>query len=207
MTAPDRLTAVFAGDSITDAGRLADPEGLGQGYVRLIAARIAAAGAPIDVVNAGIGGNRVVDLAARWQADVLDAAPDVLTVLIGVNDMWRRYDSDDPTSATAFEAGYSALLEAARRNDVRRLALMEPFLVPIDAEQERWRVEDLDEKIAVTRDLARRFDATLIELDPLLNAAAADAGPRAIAEDGVHPTEAGHELIARVWWDRVGARL
>jgi acyl-CoA thioesterase I len=203
MPMTDPLTALFAGDSITDADRLSDPAALGRGYVRLIAEIAAGRADPLRVVNAGVSGDRVVDLAARWQSDVIDERPDILTVLIGVNDTWRRYDSGDPTSAVAFERGYAELLDAALTSGIQRLVLMEPFLIPIDAAQEQWRTEDLDAKIAATRALAERFDATLIGLDGLLNDAARQDGSTAIAADGVHPTDVGHELIARAWWEAI----
>lgn len=186
-------TYVFAGDSITDAGRREDADSLGDGYVRLIANATSE-----RVVNAGISGDRVRDLRRRWDADVLALSPDVVTVLVGINDTWRRYDSGDPTSAELFRVDYDAILSAAAAGGAS-LILMEPFLVPISAEQRSWRAEDLEEKIAVTRELARRHGARLVPLDGLLAEAARLQGAAAIAEDGVHPTAAGHALIAAAW--------
>lgn len=201
-----RRTIVFAGDSITDAGRREDPARLGDGYVRLIADRLDGTG--VRVVNAGISGDRVRELAVRWDEDVLARHPDVVTVLIGVNDMWRRYDQDDPTSAAEFRAGYDALLATLTdRGEGASLILMEPFLVPVSDEQRAWREEDLDEKIAVTRDLARAHGAVLVGLDAVLAAAARERGPEAIAGDGVHPTPYGHGIIADQWWQAAAPLL
>ncbi|MGU3644626.1 GDSL-type esterase/lipase family protein [Microbacterium sp. C23T] len=192
---PHSTTLVFAGDSITDAGRdRADATSLGDGYVRLIAEAV---GEGAVVVNKGISGDRAVDLAARWD-DVLAAEPTVLTVYVGVNDMWRRFDSDDPTSVEDFESTVTALLEAARAAGVERFLLVEPFFVPVSDGQAAW-LEDLDPKRAAVRRLAERFDATLVELHDGVGAAAAEHGPGAIAPDGVHPTPQGAAIIADAW--------
>ncbi|MFB7891982.1 SGNH/GDSL hydrolase family protein [Microbacterium sp. NPDC056044] len=192
---PRSTTLVFAGDSITDSGRdRADAASLGDGYVRLIAEAL---GAEAAVVNKGISGNRAVDLAARWD-DVLAAEPTVLTVYIGVNDMWRRFDDDDPTSAEDFEATVAALLEAARDAGVARILLIEPYFVPVSDRQAAW-LDDLDPKRAAVRRLAERFDATLVELHDSVGAAAAQHGAAAIVPDGVHPTPQGSALIADAW--------
>jgi lysophospholipase L1-like esterase len=187
---------LFIGDSVTDCGRRDDPDGLGFGYVRMLAEHPSLAGA--EVINRGISGNRVVDLAARWQADVLDLRPDVVTVLIGINETWRRYDSADPTSTSDYERGYSELLATL---DGPTLILMEPFVLPVTAEQESWHPDDLDEKIAVMHELAREFGAHLVPLDVALTARAVGETAAALADDGVHPTARGHELIADLWLD------
>ena len=187
MTAP---TIVFAGDSVTDAGRRSDPSGLGDGYVRLLAENPALAG--VRVVNAGVAGDRVRDLRARWQADVAVHAPAVVSVLIGVNDMWRRFDDDDPTTPADFERDYRAILDA---DGYTRLVLIEPFLLPVREEQTTWRA-DLEEKIAVVHALAAEFGALLIPADRELRARDENA---ALAGDGVHPTAIGHRALAELW--------
>lgn len=201
---------VFAGDSITDAGRdRGDDRSLGDGYVALLAGELGAAGATgadstraepaqgagLVVVNRGIAGDRAVDLERRWERDVLAERPDVLTVYVGVNDMWRRYDSDDPTSAADFEATYRRLLAPVR---AQRLLLVEPYFVPVRPEQEAW-LADLDEKRAVVARLADESGAQLVALHGTVTRAAAEAGAAAIVPDGVHPTPAGSRLIADAW--------
>ncbi|HET6297189.1 MAG TPA: SGNH/GDSL hydrolase family protein [Kribbella sp.] len=193
-----RRTVVFAGDSVTDCGRRADPEGLGDGYVRDLFDDLGA-GRP-RIVNAGISGNRAVDLRARWQTDVLAHEPDLVSVLIGINDTWRRYDEDDPTSTEDFEAAYRACLEPVRA----RLVLVEPFLLAVKDEQRSWR-EDLDPKIEVVRRLAREYDAILVPADVEFTRQAAVVGATTLADDGVHPTSAGHRLLADLWRRTVSA--
>jgi acyl-CoA thioesterase I len=135
---------------------------------------------------------------------VLAHDPGILTILVGVNDMWRRYDAGTPMTADEFETNYVAVLEQARdRLSLQKLVIMEPFLVPVTEEQSRWHEEDLNAKIAVARDLAGRFDAELIRLNDLFTQAAAADGPMSVIDDGVHPSAGGHELIAQTWWAAV----
>ena len=194
MTGP----IVFIGDSVTDCGRREDaPDFLGDGYVRIIAERLPEQ----QVINVGISGNRVIDLRDRWHIDVVEQKPDILSVYVGINDTWRRYDENDPTSAASFEADYRACL--ADLGGASRLILVEPFVLPVNDEQEHWH-EDLDEKRAVVARLATEFAAGFVPLQSLLAAAAEDHGAAALAADGVHPTELGHRLIADAWLEVAG---
>ncbi|MGW5358711.1 SGNH/GDSL hydrolase family protein [Actinopolymorpha pittospori] len=192
---------LFIGDSITDAGRdRTDPDDLGRGYPRLVAATYAEAhpGDGVRFLNRGISGNRVRDLRARWEPDCLDLAPDVVSVMIGINDTWRRYDRADATSAEDFAADYERILALTTDRLTARLVLVEPFLLPVRPGQDSWR-EDLDPKIAVVRRLAREYAATLVPLDTIVTAAAANRDAAELAGDGVHPTMEGHALIAGTW--------
>lgn len=192
---------LFIGDSITDAGRdRIDPDDLGSGYPRLVAATYTEAhpGDGVRFLNRGISGNRVRDLRARWEVDCLDLAPDVVSVMIGINDTWRRYDSADATSAADFASDYERILALTTDRLTARLVLVEPFLLPVRPGQDAWR-EDLDPKIAVVRRLAREYDATLVPLDTVVTAAATTRDPATLAADGVHPTMEGHALIASCW--------
>jgi lysophospholipase L1-like esterase len=193
-------TIVFIGDSITDAGRRDDPQGLGHGYVRLVADELAARGDDRTIVNTGISGDRAVDLRSRWEVDALDHEPELLSIYVGINDTWRRYDADSPTTADEFAATYWTLLDDAQTRLAPRMILVEPFVVPVTHEQERWGAEDLDAKRAVVAELATQFGAGFVPLQSLLTAAATqNGGPAAIAADGVHPTELGSRIIAGAW--------
>lgn len=200
-------TVLFQGDSITDAGRTTDPgHPLGRGYARLAAdlIRIARPESDITFINRGISGDRTSDLRARWREDAVDLEPDVVSVLIGVNDTWRRYDSGDVTPLSSYEDDYRTMLTQIREGSDAQLILVEPFLVPVTAEQWAWR-EDLDPRIHVVRRLSEEFDATLLAADGLLNQAArASGGAGHIAGDGVHPTPLGHAVLAEAWTALVG---
>ncbi|MFJ4623857.1 GDSL-type esterase/lipase family protein [Streptomyces sp. NPDC088812] len=196
---PSSARLVFQGDSITAAGRDTDDDrSLGHGYVAAVAETLIATGSAPDVLNRGISGHRAADLRARWDRDAVQLKPDVLSVLVGINDTWRRYDSQDPTSTADYERDYRALLLPFRDGGTR-LVLIEPFLVPVRPEQWEWRA-DLDPRIQVVRRLAAEFDAQLLAADGLLNQAAREAGdPTAIADDGVHLTALGHARLAAEW--------
>jgi lysophospholipase L1-like esterase len=187
-----RRTLVFAGDSVTDCGRRTDPDGLGDGYVRTLYDDLGPRRPRI--INAGISGNRAVDLAGRWSADVLAHGPSLVSILIGINDTWRRYDEDDPTTAESFEESYRAMLDAL----TCPVILVEPFLLPVKDGQEAWR-EDLDPKLDVVRKLAVEYGAILVPADVELNRQAVTVGAATLAHDGVHPTAAGHRAIADLW--------
>ncbi|PZG18165.1 SGNH/GDSL hydrolase family protein [Nonomuraea aridisoli] len=191
-------TIVFAGDSVTDCGRREDPRRLGDGYVRLLADAHPGA----RILNRGVSGDRVRDLRARWPRDVLDERPALVSILIGVNDTWRRYDSDDPTAVEAFESDYRAIVEPLAASGTR-LVFVEPFLLPVNEYQSRWR-EDLDPKIDAVHRLAAEFGGTLVAADAGLRArgSAADLAP-----DGVHPNIAGHLELARLWDKSAGGML
>ncbi|CAN5468278.1 SGNH/GDSL hydrolase family protein [soil metagenome] len=194
-------TIVFIGDSITDAGRRDDPDRhLGHGYVRLVAEELANRGDDRVVVNTGISGDRAVDLRARWERDALAHEPELLSIHVGVNDTWRRYDSDAPTSPEDFAATYRSLLADAQARQAPRFIMMEPYVLPVTSEQKRWGAEDLDAKRAVVASLATEYGAAFVRLQSILSdAAAQNGGAAAIAADGVHPTPLGSTLIAGAW--------
>lgn len=194
-------TIVFIGDSITDAGRRDDADGhLGHGYVRLVREQLTDRGDRRAIVNTGISGDRAVDLRARWERDALAHEPELLSIYVGINDTWRRYDNADPTSTDDFAVTYRELLDAAQERLAPRLILMEPFVVPVTSEQKRWGAEDLDAKRAVVARLAADYGAAFVPLQSILSAAAAQSGGNAaIAADGVHPTPLGSSLITGAW--------
>lgn len=209
MTILDRNAVVlFQGDSVTDCGRnYEDSKSLGTGYAYIIAAEMSRkfAGSQFTFLNRGVNGNRVVDLEERWQRDCLDLSPDYVSILIGINNTWRKYDSADPTSADAFYEGYRRLIQKAIKGGAKGIILLEPFVIPVNKEQTGW-YEDLGPKIQAVRELAKEFQTIYVPLDGLFQAASTATGPAYWAEDGVHPTPAGHSLIADAWMKAVLAK-
>jgi acyl-CoA thioesterase I len=202
-----QATVLFQGDSITDAGRSRDSDAdMGRGYAGMVAAWFSALYPDREVtfINRGIGGNRAKDLAARWQRDCLDLKPTWISILIGINDTWRRYDAGDPTPVEAYAAHFRVILEAVRDQAQAKLIILEPFLLPVPADRAGWRV-DLDPKITVARTLAREFNARYVPLDGLFAVAATQRRMDFWLPDGVHPSPAGHALIAQAWLRAVDA--
>ncbi len=200
---------LFQGDSITDTHRDRETDTLGTGYV-YIASSIFSSLYPekqVQFINRGISGNQVADLEARWDEDCLNLRPDVLSILIGINDCWRRYSRGLHTTTESYLQSYQNLLERLQEHSsTTKLILMEPFLVPALPEQEAWR-EDLDPKIQTVRELAREYGALYVPLDGLFAAACTRREPGFWAPDGVHPSPAGHALIARAWLQAVGVDI
>lgn len=191
---------LFFGDSITDAGRDRENKNcLGFGYPSIAAALFKSIypESGVEFLNRGISGDRARDLRKRLDEDCIDLRPDLLSVLIGINDTWRRYDSGDHTSCERFLEDYRYILTRAREAGMR-LLIMEPFLLHAAEGQALWR-EDLDPKISAVRALAREFGAALLPLDKIFSQKAAKTGAAFWAEDGVHPGGAGAALIARCW--------
>jgi len=199
-------TILFTGDSITDCGRVREnADHLGFGYAALTAAHLQArlASPQLKIFNRGISGNRACDLLQRIDPDLLALQHTVVSILIGVNDTWRRYDRKDPTEAKAFERDYRTLLEKIARHLKARVVLLEPFLLHVPEDRHAWR-EDLNPKIDVVRKLAVEFGAELLPLDGLFAQAATQAPASYWAGDGVHPSAAGHALIAETWLENAG---
>jgi len=198
---------LFYGDSITDCGRRQGMnEGLGCGYAAMAASLLRARYPEMNLQcsNLGISGNRAADLERRLADDVLAAKPTVVSIMIGINDTWRRYDSNDPSPIEAFEDCCRRIASTIRQELDARLVICEPFLLPIPEDRVAWR-EDLDPRIAAVRRVAMDFGATFVPLDGIFAAAACRQEPAYWAPDGVHPTPAGHALIAEAWLKAVGA--
>ena len=191
---------LFQGDSITDCGRdRGDKLSLGDGYVKKIAAFLRENHPDTDatVLNRGIGGNRVGDLAARWSEDCLLLKPKLLTILIGINDCWSS-----STTAEDYEKTYREIINRAYTAvPGLEIILMEPFFLPIlpPPDYQNWRRDNLDPKIHATRRIAMDLNCRLVPLDALFAQAAAEKGYAFLTGDGVHPTDEGHKLIADAW--------
>ncbi len=197
-------TVLFQGDSITDAGRTGSPDptvSLGGGYPYLIANLLSAAHPDwnLSFINRGVSGNRTLEMSARWKEDCLDLKPALLSVLIGINDTWRRYDENDPTSAEDYYNRLTAMLREAKEADPElKILLIEPFLLHVSAEREAFR-EDLNPKIMACRQAAMELADAYLPMDGIFAAACLHQKPAFWSADGVHPTPAGHALIAQKW--------
>ncbi len=202
---------LFQGDSITDMkwGRNEKDRNhyLGHSYVYLIASRLGVdmPAAQLDVYNRGKSGNRVEDLKARWQADAIDMTPDLLSILIGVNNVSRG------GGIASYEADYHTILSQSRQaNPDLRLVLLDPFVLASgrlldEAQWTKWRGA-VDKMGAIVSKLAREFDAVHVKTQELFDSAAVAVSPEHWLWDGVHPLPQGHELIARQWLQEVSNR-
>ncbi len=194
---------VMIGDSITEWGRPKPgaPDhatALGHGYVSLVASRLRERVPPpgVEVFNRGIGGHTVRDLAARWDADVIALRPQWLTVMIGINDVWRHFDPLRHAQAVPpdeYEQTLDTLLARARPQ-MRGLVLLTPFYVEPDrANPMRRRMDAFG---AIVAHLASRHTARFVDAQALMDGLLARARPEEVAHDRVHVGEAGHQALA-----------
>ncbi len=196
----DNSLLLFQGDSITDTGRTGSPDpdtSLGFGYPEKIAAKLAEQG--ISVINRGISGNRTWDLLKRWDKDCIDIQPDYFSLLIGVNDTWRRYDSGMITTAEEYEANMRQLLDRVVNETKAKIILLNIFLLDVTPDKAQMR-PDLVEKQEVISRLVKDYDVIFVDIQKKFDEMVADGTPMTdLSEDGVHPTDFGHEVIASEW--------
>ncbi|MCX6366371.1 MAG: SGNH/GDSL hydrolase family protein [Armatimonadetes bacterium] len=207
---------LFIGDSITDCGR-ARPVGeanpwnwgeIGNGYVRDVAATIGAAYPErgIRIRNVGSSGNTVRDLAARWKSDVTDLAPDWLSVMIGINDVWRQFDSPLAPERAVPLAEYSETLWSLchrTRPKLKGLVLMTPYV--IDANLHDPMRQRMDEYGAAVQEIADEFEAVFVDTQAAFDALLEHNHPASVAWDRIHPGPVGHMTIAHAFLQGIGA--
>lgn len=197
-------TLLFIGDSITDAGRREYfGANLGQGYVNMVASQLFRQYIPLqlNIINKGVGGDRLSDLIQRWDIDCLNLKPDVVSIQIGINDIWHRLSANLPLTDTIiqqFKDNYTFLLKSLKERDIQ-IVLMEPYVLPYPEDRNEWRPY-VAKMSKIIQELAEEYDATLVQLDKELNQAGENLCYEAITGvDGVHPTSLGHAFIADCW--------
>jgi len=203
---------LFQGDSITDAGRTRDTEktsaannqpGLGTGYAWLAAAELLVDRSDdgLKIFNRGISGNKVFQLADRWQTDCLDFKPDVLSILIGVNDFWHTMEPKLNYQGTVeiYERDYLALIERTKKALPKvKLIVCEPFVLRCGAVKENW-FPEFDKYRAAAKRVAEKYKAAFVPFQSMFDTAVKYAPPEHWAKDGVHPSPAGAALMAHFW--------
>jgi lysophospholipase L1-like esterase len=207
---------LFQGDSITDGnrGRNEDPNHImGHGYAFSIASRVGAdfPEKNYKFYNRGISGNKVTDLENRWQSDTLDLKPDVLSILVGVNDAASVVFTRPPVvSVEKYEDTYNALLEQTKTvfPDIL-FVLCEPFILKVGKVKENWEKyhQNIKQRQEVVKKLAVKHDAVFVASQEVFNNVCDKAPAEYWMWDGVHPTVAGHELLAREWLKQVEKRI
>src|SRR5450432_1693163 len=206
---------LFQGDSITDGNRSRNSDWnhvLGHGYAYLIASRLGYdhPAKQFHFFNRGISGNKVPDLAQRWQVDTLDIKPDLLSILIGINDGSTALGGDTSFTIQRYEQDYRSLLQKTREQlPGIQFVLCEPFVMPVGKVKDKWEAyrADIAQRQDAVKRLSVEFDAIHIGLQGSFDKALSRAPAEYWIWDGIHPMPAGHELIAREWIGRVGRKL
>ena len=205
-------TILFQGDSITDAGRKKkdpvanDTASLGRGYPTMLAGALLGTHHELGwkVHNRGISGHKVPDLAKRWQSDAVDLKPSILSILVGVNDIWHKLNGQYKGTVADYETGYAALLDQTlEKIPGVRVVVCEPFVLRTGAINDRW-FPEFDERRAVAKRVADQRKLTFVPFQAMFDSATKSASPSFWAGDGVHPSLAGHALMAATWRRVVG---
>lgn len=205
---------LFQGDSITDAGRnKKDPvanQGLGRGYPKHAADALLAEYPELDlkIHNRGISGNKVPDLDRRWQKDCLDLKPRILSILIGVNDIWHGLNGRYDGTAETYRDGFAALLDRTQKALAdTTIVVCEPFVLmsgTVEKNRDKW-FPDFDVRRKYAKEVAAKAGAVWVPFQSMFDEAVEKGTEaKALAGDGVHPTQEGHALMAKTWRSVVG---
>lgn len=211
LLAPDRKI-VFIGDSITDCGRVrpigeGQFDALGNGFVSFIDAFLGATKPELRLrtVNMGVGGNTVRDLEARWQSDVLDLKPQYVSLMIGINDVWRQFDSPLQKEKHVRPEEYRDTLDrllAQTSPHVERMLVTSPYYIePNRNDAMRAR---MDEYGSYAQAVAIEHGAVWIDVQAAFDQVLRHVHPNSLAWDRVHPNATGHAVITRAWLKAVG---
>ena len=195
-------TILFQGDSITDVGRdFQNDAQLGYGYANMTAGKIAVDyPGQYQMINKGISGNRIVDVYARMKADIINLDPSYMIILIGVNDVWHELEWQNGVAPEKFERVYDWLItELKEAKPDLQIMILEPFVLKGPATEHAWE-EFYSETLlrsAACKRLAEKHSLIFVPLQEKLEALAAATSNTYVMGDGVHPTYAGHQVIAR----------
>lgn len=200
------MRILFQGDSITDAGRDRTRDDIvGVGYPLLVKADLSFEEPhKYEFYNRGVSGNRIVDLYARIKADIVNVKPDVMSILIGVNDVWHEYAENGPNGVDAekYFKIYSMLLDEIRELlPDTKIMILEPFTLKGSGNATYWDefVSEVKKRAEKSRKIAEKYGLPFVPLQEKFEQMSADSPEGYWLADGVHPTPAGHELIKREW--------
>lgn len=195
---------LFQGDSITDCGRSREDElNKGKGYATNVTGKLNYRyPGEYEFFNRGISGNRVTDLYARIKADIINLKPDYMSILIGVNDVWHEVSRQDGVGTEKFEKIYDMLIsEVLEALPDIKIMIMEPFVLKSRATEEAWDVfgTEVAKRAAAAKRIAEKYGFVYVPLQKKFDEMAAIQPEPFWTMEGVHPTEAGHELITEEW--------
>ena len=213
LSLPKGTTILFQGDSITDGGRdkknqIANQQkALGAGYAWMAASHLLIKNPQLNLTihNRGISGNKVHQLANRWDKDCLDLKPDILSIMIGVNDIWHGLNGKYEGTVKTYEDDFLSLMERTRKALPKtQFVICEPFVLRCGAVNEKW-FPEFDRYRAAARKVADQNNATFVPFQSMFDEAVQYAPPKHWAGDGVHPSSHGASLMAHFWTQSVQA--
>ncbi len=196
---------LFQGDSITDVSRVDVDDGgvgsylFGYGYPNLLAADyLKNRKGEFEFINRGVSGDRIVDLYARIKDDIINLKPDIMSILIGVNDVWHELSQQNGVDAPKFEKIYSMLIEEIKEALPNvKIIILAPFVLKGSGTEmyyDEFRAE-VAKRAESAKRVADKYELSYVQLQPLFDEASADGDTTYWTTDGVHPTAAGHQII------------
>lgn len=211
----NNVTFLFQGDSITDGNRTRNNDWnhvMGHGFAYLISSRLWCdfPSKGFHFFNRGVSGNIVPDLAARWQADTFDLKPDVLSILVGINDLNTLIRGDQNFTSEKFEQDYRSLLQQTQQQlPGVQFVLCEPFILRVGKVKDKWEeyTAEIEKRRKIVQQLSIEFNAILVKFQKVFDNALSKAPAEYWIWDGIHPMPAGHELMAREWIRQVSKKL
>ncbi|NLD26541.1 MAG: GDSL family lipase [Acholeplasmataceae bacterium] len=195
---------LFNGDSITDASRDRNDEYSLAGYSTIISENIGLLRPDLNIIcyNRGVGGDTSKMLLARLENELRAIRPTVFSLLIGVNDTWRRYDSNTITTVAEFGKNIDSILTIVERY-TKKIIIIEPFIIMnVDPDKLKF-YDDLNPKIIRLRQIAQQYQVEYIPMDGVFSEKCCHSPANLFTFDGVHPTDAGNALLAKEWLNRV----
>lgn len=195
---------LFQGDSVTDVSRSReDLNDLGGGYVKYISEMLFSKNICCKVLNRGVSGDTTSLLLQRWNEDTIKLQPDILNILIGVNDTWRRYDSNLPISTEEFKDNYKKLLDITLEKTNAKIILCLPFILEFDDFMKKMKYEDLIYKQQAIKDISKEYNLPLIDFQKILDKSSEKTDLRKLSIEGIHPLEKGHKILSEYWIEEV----
>lgn len=198
------MRILFQGDSITDAGRSRDNDiNIGVGYPLLVKASLGFENhGGYEFINRGISGNRIVDVYARIKSDIINLKPDVMSILIGVNDVWHELGDKNGVSAEKYFKIYDMLIDEVKTAlpDIK-IMILEPFVLKCPATEEKWDIftAEVKKRAEMAKKITEKYNLSYVELQNGFDELSEKSEPTYWAVDGVHPTSMGHEYIKQQW--------
>ena len=204
------MKILFQGDSITDAGRdKRNYHDMGKGYPKYASRLIAEAHADteFEFINFGIGGNRTCQLFDRIYLDAIAFQPDVISILIGINDIWHRYNKESiATTDEQIALNYRCILERIKKETNAKIMILAPYVLDCD-DKDAMR-EDLKTVLPIIRKLADEYADVYVPLDEYFaEAIKTQPEPKFYSADGVHPNENGSAFIGKLYAEAIEAIL
>ena len=199
------MKVLFQGDSITDMYRTrVEEEMFGVGYPLLVKAELGfSEPGKYEFINRGVAGSRIVDLYSRIKPDILNDKPDVMSILIGVNDVWHEYtDNPNGVDADKYFKVYDLYIEEIKNAIPNiKIMIMEPFVLKASATENRWEdfSREVKKRAEMARKVAEKYDLPFIPLQKGFDELTEKMPASYWLEDGIHPTSAGHEYIKNEW--------